>query len=359
MAIQTLEGFWLPELPNSAQFSSGALRLDANGEKSAFVFQAPKTGTLDKAEFRLGTATFGGSSVLRVSFQNINMSDGNPDGTQDQYRDMTSLTANAWNTPGLMTDDGTDTGAKRSVTRGDLLAVVWEYATFTAGDDVQVALSVRSAEPDHDLGYVTQFTASWSKIASRYAHVALKYSDGTYATPVGAFPASDINTTTYNSGSTPDERGLRFQLPFPASLAGFAAQIDLDGAADVVLYDAAGSAIAGGSVSMDPDVRGSTALTRKSRIFASSIELEADTTYYLLVKPTSVTDIILADFDVASAGIMSGFRPGTEWYYAHRTDGGSITTTTTKRPYMQLMLDGFDDGAGGGGLPVFGGAIVR
>lgn len=346
MAIQTLDGFICPG-SLLFSFTETPIPIDASGEKLAFVFQVPKSGTLDKAEFRIGsTLTFAGGSVLRVSFQDVSTTTGDPDGTQDQYRDMSSLTGGAWNVPGLMTSDGTDTGTKRTVTKGAMLAVVLEYQTFVATDTLGVSMLTKTAsDPDFNLGYSSQFASSvWTKLG-RYPLLSLKYSDGTYASPKGSLPISGNAVVSFNSDSTPDERGLRFQLPFPARLSGFTAQADLDQATSFVLYDSAGTAISGGTVTTDPDIRETASAARSHYEFDASIELAANTAYYLLMKPSAASpDVSLTEFDTASAAIMAGARPGGEWYFAQRTNGGAISTTTTKRPAIQLFFDGFSSG---------------
>lgn len=139
------------------------LLIDAAGEKVAIVFRAPKTGTLDRAEFKLDAVTQAPVSGLRVSFQDVGAADGNPDGTQDQFRTVPqgSISAGAWVVPGLMTSDGTDGGTKRSVTKGDLIAFVVEFDSFAAGDSLEVRCMGQGANFNTTgQPYVSHFTAS-------------------------------------------------------------------------------------------------------------------------------------------------------------------------------------------------------
>ena len=135
-----LGGLW--GLPWSLYGSGSGLTfsvslLNSANEKWAAIIRAPRTGTLDKFECRIGTslATFPGNG-LRLSFQDVDLSTGNPDGSVDEFRVVSvSPGVNGWVTPGLMTDDGTDTGVKRSVTAGDYLACVVDFnPTYTTGD---------------------------------------------------------------------------------------------------------------------------------------------------------------------------------------------------------------------------------
>ena len=96
-------GLWVPTiigaLANAAPAFVG-LTIDGAAEKVAVFFQVPKTGTLDAFEFRLGTVTQAPTNGLRCSFQDLSATTGFPDGTQDQYRDVTSgLTQDTWIVP--------------------------------------------------------------------------------------------------------------------------------------------------------------------------------------------------------------------------------------------------------------------
>jgi hypothetical protein len=100
----------LPTATNHAStiplLSSGANSgiLDSSGKRIAHIFQAPRTGIIDTVEFYCGPTTLTGT--LRVSFQDVSAINGNPDGIQDQYVNITTLTANSWNTIGLIRNRG-------------------------------------------------------------------------------------------------------------------------------------------------------------------------------------------------------------------------------------------------------------
>lgn len=318
--------------------------LDASTERRAYLFEVPKTGTLDKAEFRLGAVTFNGASVFRVSFQNVDLTTGFPDATQDQYRDMTALSANAWNAPGLMTSDGTDGGAKRSVTKGDLLAVVFEYQTFTAADSVVLSY-LDTSSVFGNFPYGALFTGTWAANTGTPL-LALKYNDGSYHVPIGSIPVASLNSvTTFNTGSTPDERGLLFQFPFPVEVEGAWVRTDLDGDAELILYDNAD--VAQRTVTLDKDVDATAAGAYRRHIFSSALSLSANTNYRLVMKPTSATN--LSVYDWLSGVSLANYIGGSTWKYTERTDAGVWTDTADKRPWMGLILSGFDDAAGGGG----------
>ena len=349
--------------------SSGTQVIDASGEKIAIVGYVRKAGDLSKVHTRMGTVSLNAASQIRTSFQNVLLSSGqgDPDETQDQFRDTagSAITSNAWFSSGIVSSDGTDTGAKRTVAVGDLLAVVWEYQAFTAADTLTVhglnGLSNASAQFGRPAHGRIKTGGSWqANVPTEYNPIlVLEYSDGSFDTLDGCWPIDNFNAPAFNNGSTPDERGLCFRLPFPATVEGAIVRVDLDAAADLVLYDSGSSALA--TVSLDENFRFQTSGHNLRALFASPQNLSANTTYRLALKPTSGTNVTFYDWTVTNANYLNNFQGGASWKHTERTDAGAWTDTTTKRPWMSLILSKFDDGAGaaGGIGRLVGGGIVH
>lgn len=358
--VQMPGGLWVPNptsFPAAAPAFSGTGNgtIDASTEKASFLISIPRSGDLAAFEFLTGAVTFSILSVLRCSFQDINSS-GDPDGTQDQYRDLTTVGASSWIVPGLMTSDGTDTGTKRSVTRGQRIACVIEYQTFTALDSIVVPALTSSATsavdstfggfpyPDNFIGGV------WIKRASRPI-LALRYSDGSYY-PLGSdiYPIKTLTSVTYASNDgTADERGMKFQVPFAAKLDGAWFRADLDGDADFVVYNGAGSVL--GSQSLPAASRQNTGGVNFAVELDTEIELAANTDYYAVVKPTTTTSLTLYEYTIDSAGLMAAIPGGSSWQHVARVDAGAWTTTSTRRPWIALRLSAIDIPSGGGSDP--------
>lgn len=345
-------GAWLPEIqPNvSSGTVLNSFLLDASGEKVAFIFQVPKTGTLDKFELLLRTVTQAPANGLKFSFQDLNTTTtGNPDGTIDQYRVVTSgITSNAWLAPGLMTSDGTDTGTKRSVTRGDWLCCVVEFESFAASDSLNIGAWGHAASGLASRYQVQHFTTSWSKSGTTHPILALKYDDGTYA-HIGWWvqPVLTVASTQFNSGSTPDERGMIVRFPFPAKVSGYWIWADrlVNGRSyDVVLYDSDGSTALATDSTSGYEQNGA-----QVGKFSSELTLSADTDYRLVMKPTSGNNVAIYEATVQDAAHFAAWPGGQNWHATERTDAGSWSQTTTRRPYMGLLVTAVDDGAGGAG----------
>lgn len=353
MATQIHGGLWFPTVFQSGATGAlvfGTMLMDAAAEKAAYIFTIPKTGTLDTYEFRIGSVTNNPDNGLRISFQNLD-ANGDPDGTQDQFRDIAGpFSANTWIVPGLITSDGTDTGTKRSVTVGDRIAVVIEFVSFVAGDSLQI-LSLQnfsnSAEKlDGQEFYCDQFLVAWGKTAGDIPNGALKYeTSGYYPINGWTFPLLTGNARAYNSGSTPDEISLRFQIPFAGECDGAWVRLDMDGDCDVVLYD--GTTVLA-SASLDSSAR---LVAAGANVFArwTPQVLAANTTYRIALKPTTVTNVTLFTWTSDNAGLMAAASGGIEWYRSERTDAGAWSDTTTERPLIGLHLNAIDVAAPSGG----------
>ena len=138
-------------------------QIDASGEKMGFLISVPKTGTIESVEFRCaGVSQNPGSNGIRISLQDVSLTTGNPDETQDQFRDiLAGISSGAWVNPGKVTSDGTDNGTLRSVTKGQLLAVVWEFVSFQSGSDFTISLL--DAAPSNPPYFCHKTGGSWSK----------------------------------------------------------------------------------------------------------------------------------------------------------------------------------------------------
>jgi hypothetical protein len=351
MAVVSFPQVWLPASP---AITNGALSLasftcNASGDRVGFVIQAPKAGTLHSFEFRTSSVLNNPDNGVRLSFQSV--AAGDPNGTQSQYRDITgTISASSWQTPpGPLTDDGTDTGVKRTVTKGETFACVVDFVNFVASDSFAVTvLGINAAgQPIVTNQYVADGSSgSYSKNTTNLPILALKYDDGSYGEfDVPIWPILATNSNTFNSGSTPDERALRGQFSAPCRCAGGWARIDLDGPADLVLYDNASSVLA--SASLNENWRSVNNGVPFRALWSSAVTLSAATTYRLAVKPTSGASIISYDFDVNSAGLMACVSGGAQFYGSTRTNAGAWTDTTTQRPVMGFILDGFADDTAG------------
>jgi hypothetical protein len=347
MALTEIKGgLFLPWLYMYPTLAAGAIDLTAAGHKMAWVFRCPKTGTLEGFGWYSSLNTvLNAASVIRHSFQNVNAANGEPDGVQDEYKDLlgSAIAASTWIDADPMTDTGLVGGNKRVVTKGDLLAAVVEFQSFTAADVLgfvignagQYSLANAFPYPLADLG------AGYVKDDGEAAF-ALQYDDGSYE-PVspGLWPITTLSIVSFNTGSVPDEIGIKIVPPFPATVTGFWGRIDsVAGAAwDVILYD------------KDDVVKASLSLTRlivnsggnsMFHYFNNEVQLNLGEIYRLVVKPTNANNVKLHGFNVPAGAYLDGLSGGSAVTRAYRTDGGAWSEDVTRRPLLALALSHFE-----------------
>lgn len=347
MTIQSISGgMWVPRqmsgIDNAPTFTNAAT-IDAANEKGGFVLRITAAGNISKILWGVRTVTTG--ATVDVRLETVDAATGLPTGTLWAANTNGAQVVNS-------TDDDTQfittLTAAATVAVGDWVAVVISNPGASFGNMLIRAMQDESM----DNAYCCQYVASWAKNDIGSPVVGFEYDDGSYPLIEGCWPLSNAATlTTYANSSTPDVRGLYFSLPFVARVKGWWGIIDLDGPADVKLIDSDGVTALLTS-SLDPDIRVNTVSGLLSGCFSGTQVLSANTVYRLVLEPTSTTNIGLNELDVSAAAVMNALHGGSLFYHTsakNPTGTGSWTNTTTKRPYLGLILDGFDDGAGGGG----------
>jgi hypothetical protein len=147
-------------------------------------------------------------------------------------------------------------------------------------------------------------------------------------------------TVAINTGTTPDEIGIQFTLPFPVRCAGivFYNAVGATADYDAILYDSDGTT-ALATASVDATIRGATGAVAFRKWFATPQVLAANKTYYAAIKPTTANSITVRYLVLTSAAHMEQYPGGTSFVMAERTDGGAWTVTTTQRPAISLECD--------------------
>jgi hypothetical protein len=157
------------------------------------------------------------------------------------------------------------------------------------------------------------------------------------------YPISAFNSiTSFASNTTPDERGLRFQVPFACEMDLAWVGIDVDANCDIKLYDASDVVLK--TWNLDSDRRFATNWYI-GYLPTDPIALAANVTYRLTALPTTTTNVAFRDFDVSTNAHLGGIEGGIEMYHTQRTDAGAWTDTTTKRPWMGIRISGVDTGS--------------
>lgn len=349
MASQFLPGagLWIPAMWPAIDLApalSGVLVMDASAEKVGLVGRvytkdgAGATKSLTGVGFMFGAVTKSGllTTDIQVALQDVSLTTGDPDGTDDQtvLVGNAQITANTWREVTF--------GAARTVTHGDLLSVVFTFSLFVALDSVVInSLTNTASQGTINNCYADLDTGAWAK-QTRQPIIVLIFGDGTYGTLDGAHVGMTYTATTFNSGSAADELALWFTVPFPCVCDGAWVMLDLDNDAEIVLYE---GTTAKATVAIDKDVRVSTA-GRIFRIPFPRVTIAANTAYYLAVKP-GASNVTAYSVVANNATYFQALEGGTSFNYATRVDAGAWTQVSGTRLWGGVRLNGFDDATGG------------
>lgn len=297
---------------------------------------------------------------MKVSFQNVNGANGEPDGVVDEFGTVViaGTDDNKWidttTSPalGAITSGGNGAGSGRTVAVGDILALVVEFDSFVAGSllILQQEGQLTYWNPSMNNYALHQVGGTWTKQGDT-PMFALGCNDGTWQY-MESVTVGRTSQVTYNSASAADEIAMRFQLPYPAKLGSVKALIDFTAVAEIIVYE---GTTALGTFSLDPELRRTTGFIWTQAQFGD-LALTANTTYRVAVKPTTGTNLSLHRTTAQSNALFDTLGGGRQFYYSTRVDAGSWTDTDTIRPYVSLGLTAFDDGTGGSGaIPVSSG----
>lgn len=354
-------GGWFPGLvfwntANPAYVASGRV-IDASGEKAGFVWRAPKTGTIDTVESRMaGVTQDPGTNGIKFSIQALDTSalPAVPNEAATYWRLIpdTDISSGSWTVPGLMTTDGTDTGTKMSVTKGQLIGSLYEFASFQAGKDITIAgLDVTPGATPY---FCRKVGGVWA--AERFAPVmAVKYDDGSYPYVHGfCIPAATLVNQSVSTSTTPDEIGMAFVFPSDTLIGAVNVRVDAIANFDIDITDSQNQPMIP-TQNMLANVRTSATGRSTEAIFEDFIA-QANEVYTLWVKPTTTTAITVSSFTVNDAAILTEQEGGASWFMRTRTDGGEITDILTQRPMFSVQVGGYPQATGGQDDPIEGAA---
>lgn len=342
-------------LNGQASFSNANV-IDAASEKGALIFVPTKTGNISHIHFRTGTHTTG--ATLDIRAETVGATDGFPTGTL-----WGTNTNGAQLTAAANTIYRVALTASAAVTRGGSpIAIVIVNPAVSFGN---MALSSLSAGlPNGGMPYSVLFTGTWAATTSPYI-IGVEYDDGTFSFLPNSCLLSSTANETYSSSTNPNHRGLRFQLSRAESVFGWWAYIDLDGDADVLLvadnWDG-NVANALGRTILDKDVRGATAGRNFWLPFDADVSLLANTTYRLIVKPTTATSLTISTMSVSSAAMWDQSDAGQQFYFTEANNPNDATDwvdSPLERPFMGLLLNDGTPAAGAGIAALVGGGLVR
>ena len=218
-------------------------------------------------------------------------------------------------------------------------------------------MSFGSTNHAADIAVPFATSATNTKQASNGPICAVRYSDNTYENvSTDIWPYATVTDYDIDTGTTPDEVGSVFDLPFPYHLDRVGLfMINQTGALwDLVVYDAANNVLS--TQSIDPDVVSSTSQVRWSEIpLATPVDIDTEL-IRVVMKPTTTTNARLVYYTFSSLAIMNVVPGGADAYATERTNAGSWTdhnSGTFRRARVSIHMTEFDDGASVGGFIPF------
>lgn len=237
----------------------------------------------------------------------------------------------------------------------------WNWITLdtsivaTAGSKIAIVIKPGSTAPDgsnyfsilaENLWYgvfpqMYRYNTSWSTDQGP-GPAALKYSNGRFA----GYPVLDLCSQTTQS---PEELGLEFTLPMKATCIG-AAVIHLESAFgtdtpySLRLTDGNDTILVKDDVSI-PQIYSYANDEWPTYHKWGGVKLDANTTYRLILKPTSAQYVMTIGYEMLTESAKEVFPGGTDWKWIYRPEPASgWITTPEKYPWMSLILT--DIGAG-------------
>jgi len=360
--------YWPPMLQSNngtpmASSSNFVLSTTSTSNVTGFgwVFRVQETATITSISFLVSAVT-GSPGTIRGGIKDVNTTLGTVTadtttwaGTNTAFGTATTWTAGAWKTITL--------GTSLSVTRGDVYAIWLQPSTgsWSVGtDDISIQRSYTNIQVLERAPYAIQANGSTtvSKVAVTTPCFMYHSSTKSYGWP---FTGATDYGAAINSGTTPDEFGLRFRLPSSSCSSYSVAGVLVSGLLgtgdwDLVLYDSNGTTELQ-NITIDKD-QIYNAASWPHHVYFNETTLSAllpNTYYRVTLRPTSGTNMGTTHYwTLKSAGDRNALtNQAADINWCERADAGAWTDTDTRLPVMQLIIT--DMTASGGGMIVHSG----
>lgn len=249
------------------------------------------------------------------------------------------ITANAWQT-------SVPTTGTKTIADGDLVAVSIQMTARAGVDSILAVTTGANINSGLHRPTLTSFTGAVYASVVGLPNIIIKFSDGAY----GWFSGSDVATAqtvrTFNSGSSPNEYGQLYKLPFPSKIYGVYGWGDFDGDCNVILYsDPLGTPVAEKTVSLDLNTIAATTGRRFEERFSSPYTTTADQNIAVIFKPTSVTNVSAYFKTLGHADHRASDPWGTVGYGVSRASGAfADANSSLDHYYIGLIVGALEHG---------------
>jgi len=354
--VDLIHPWFLPQ-PTSTS-NAGHRQIKAIGDYVACIRQAEEDATITKVgfnfDFRGTNATPG---TCRVGIQSVNTS-GDPSGTWLGYTEYTANSTNFPNFSGInlsITANGT-----ASVTRGQLYAIVMyaQSGTWDASNNLQfVTLFSGTGQ------YVTAFPTMKSVIsgaannnngAQSHPNIYCESATATYGNPQG----TPGNQTSYNSGGTPDEIGVKFSLESSwttnfniLGIQGILGVTNSAATATLKLYNSVDTLLQSKSFTATELYAGNAGALQRTLMFDTTTlaSLTPGSTYRITIEAThaSLGFSTVLQVSFPNNTVVRSFVGAGTYMRTERTNAGAWTDTDTIVPAWKLIISAATASASG------------
>lgn len=364
-------GFPFTHMGGMASFTTAgtvftAATFDAANDSAAIVFPAPRTGDIYDVEFPMTNTAFSGT--IKVGF--VALAGALFPGTTPTFSHSATFTpASGWVTPsGYIGAGGAGSGAKLSVTKGELICLCWSASAYTSGSCTLKAWNQNSTLLTFSGTPYTGLSnagAAWAT-GFDFPCFSLYYDDGAgnkeaTATPVGPYAQPFNGTINSNaiSSSNPKMAGLKFKFPQQVSIDAILCIIDSDATITPRLVKT------GTTADLLTNVFSPNATQRRANgpfglmLTFPDVTLDANTFYrFLFQQSASATACAFVSYATNDTGDMAAMGGGADFYATKSntafasltgTDATDYTDTTTDCPLIAVRVSKVHDGVGGGG----------
>lgn len=344
-------------IPHNWNFSGGATVLDAVEEHLAGVFHVPQAGTLKKIGWR-NTSTLVGT--LAISLETVADTVGVPVATTDAGKTLyaaSAVSADIVNPTTAVRFDAINGATGIAVTKGDLISVVIRTKAWTSGGITVAFQNSNLIAPSNQMPYTYTYLGGAGATSSLTPQFTLEY-DGEFV-PIwdGWAVQPAVAAESFNSGSNPDRRGMKFRFLVKKQLKGAYFYIDTDEDVQVIMYDSDEyTVMTGFPITIQGNQRRANSQAIQYVEFPVEPTCLASTYYRLVLLPVTVTNIAWAYSVPSNDGAVLGMTaiPGgldfikTTFNGSPTSGSHAWTDTTTQRPGILLVASKTDAGAGGG-----------
>lgn len=321
---------------------------DASGERVAYTFVIPMTGTITKIGFKLGLVQE--EDTIAVSMQTVG-TDGKPTGSN--YGSSTSNTVTFTDADDNSTQEVT-LGTSATATAGNVAAVVIAFSSYADGNltinggGVNAAANTGFPSVFHDAGG-SGYTRNTAGVPMLY----LYYSDGggQYKIPVGCLPPATIGNTsgTIQSDTTPDEVAMKFTAPLACQLNGVAWMSAAESGSTAEIKFNVFSSAATPLALISPtvlvhDQLGTVGLQTVVGLEPESLT-QSQSVYCAVFSEDATNNLAIAYMDVSNVAHWGDFAPHISWASRTRTTDGSPdggpgwTDLNTRKPLGGVLIN--------------------